>query len=192
MKKLVLIFLFLGLAFAQAANTDIQKQFEASKYMYSTFAKLEKQILSLPSKESFSTKKLDSKSYGLHFKVEVGDVYFPTKDFWCSDTLEEWCNKYIERMRTAFFIPYTLSVELKKNIGKCPAGTIHEKTILVNADKATSVDTPLRLMKDRIFRDEGFSSNNEIYECWAVIEIGHQNEPIIQKTPRKETLYLSG
>ena len=58
MKKLVLIFLFLGLAFAQAANTDIQKQFEASKYMYSTFAKLEKQILSLPMIQLWSANQL--------------------------------------------------------------------------------------------------------------------------------------
>ena len=76
MRKIVTIFLFLGFTFAKAANTDIQKQFEASKYMYSTFAKLEKQILSLPTKESFSTKKLDNQLYGLHFKVEVGDVFF--------------------------------------------------------------------------------------------------------------------
>ena len=192
MKKFVTILLFLGFAFAQAANADIQKQFEASKYMDLTFTKLQKQLFSLPTKESFSTQKLDNLSYGLHFKVEVGDVYFPTKDFWCSDTLVEWCNKYIERMKNAFFIPYTLSVELKKDIGKCPAGTIHEKTILVNADKATSVYIPIREKSDRIFREEGFSSNNEIYECWAIIEIGHQNYPIIQKTPRKESLYLTG
>lgn len=95
-------------------------------------------------------------------------------------------------MKNAIFIPYTLSVELKKDIGKCPAGTIHEKTILVNADKATSVYIPIREKSDRIFREEGFSSNNEIYECWAIIEIGHQNYPIIQKTPRKESLYLTG
>ena len=192
MKKLVTILLFLGFAFAQAASADIQKQFEASKYMDLTFAKLVEKILSLPTKDSFSTEKLDNQSYGLHFKVEVGDVYFPTKDFWCSDTLVEWCNKYIERMKNAIFIPYTLSVELKKDIGKCPAGTIHEKTILVNADKATSVYIPIREKSDRIFREEGFSSNNEIYECWAIIEIGHQNYPIIQKTPRKESLYLTG
>ncbi len=192
MKKLVTILLFLGFAFAQAANTDIQKQFEASKYMYSTFAKLEKQILSLPTKDFFSTKKLDNQSYGLHFKVEIGDVFFPTKDFWCSDTLVAWCNDYIDRMKNAFFIPYTLSVELKKDIGKCPAGTIYEMTFLVNADKTTSIDTPKRLKNERLFRDDGFSSLNEKYECWAVIEMGHQNEPIIQKTPRKETLYLTG
>jgi peptide/nickel transport system substrate-binding protein len=84
--------------------------------MYSTFAKLEKQILSLPTKDFFSTKKLDNQSYGLHFKVEIGDVFFPTKDFWCSDTLAAWCKDYIERMKNAFFIPYTLSVEFKKNI----------------------------------------------------------------------------
>ena len=194
MKNLVTILLFLEFAFAQAANTDIQKQFEASKYMYSTFAKLEKQLLSLPTKESFSTKKLDNLSYGLHFKVDVGDVFFPTKDFWCSDTLAAWCKDYIERMKNAFFIPYTLSVEFKKNIGKCPIGTIHEKVFLVNADKATSIDTPQRLKNDRIFRDESFSSLNEIetYECWAIIEMGHLNQPIIQKTPRKETLYLNG
>lgn len=63
---------------------------------------------------------------------------------------------------------------------------------MVNADKTTSADMSKRLMTDHIFREEGFSSLNEKYECWAVIEIGHQNEPIIQKTPRKETLYLTG
>lgn len=177
----------------QIVSTDIRKEFK----------NWETKVLN--PQGSASEGEWEHKNLGLSYKTEIGEMFFfvdeLAKQFGLGLSPEEKERK-IEDLRIAwqdsYYVPYYISVQLQKDIGGCPEGTIYRestnKPMAGITEYGQAISRYLGHKDDGLFLPDGNSSWDALENCFELLSLGTETGrmPLDKSTPRKETLYLTG